>query len=141
MTRNRGRARARRCAVQALYQWQLGGQAPPAILAEFLAERETDGADPVYLEQLVLEVPRAAPRLVERLAAVVDRPWGQIDPVERAVLLLGAYELEHCPEVPCRVVINEAVEIAKLFGAEQGHRYVNAALDRLAHALRAAELE
>ncbi len=139
-TRNRRRMQARRCAVQALYQWLLGGAEPAAILREFQAERPLGNADPDYLSRLVLEIPGQAAHLQALLATVIARPWGQIDPVERAVLLLGAYELEACPEIPWRVVINEAVELAKVFGAEQGHRFVNATLDRLAHALRGAEV-
>ncbi|MCC7412240.1 MAG: transcription antitermination factor NusB [Gammaproteobacteria bacterium] len=139
-TTNRARMRARRCAVQALYQWQLADQEPADIRREFLSDREMQGVDPAYFERLVVDIPRYADALVGRLGAVVDRPWRQIDPVERAVLLVGAYELAHCPEIPWRVVLNEGVELAKMFGAEQGHRFVNAALDRLAHELREAEV-
>ena len=138
--RNRARVKARRCAVQALYQWLLAAAPPADILREFLADREVEGADLDYLGQLVTEVPRHAPDIERLLAAVIDRDWGRIDPVERAILLLGGYELEHCPEVPWRVIVNEAVELAKLFGAEQGHRYVNATLDRLAREVRRAQI-
>ena len=73
------------------------------------------------------------------IAPLLDRPMTQVDPVERAILRVGAFELAHRPEVPYRVVINEGVELAKRFGAEQGHRFVNGVLDRLAHQLRAVE--
>ncbi|MGE0383880.1 MAG: transcription antitermination factor NusB [Gammaproteobacteria bacterium] len=139
-SRNRARSKARRCAVQALYQWQLAGHPPADIIKEFVAERETEGADIEYFDRLVREIPRCAPELERRLGTVTDREWLRIDPVERAVLLVGAFELEHCPEIPWRVVVNESIELAKLFGAEQGHRYVNAALDRLARDLRAVEI-
>jgi N utilization substance protein B len=77
--------------------------------------------------------------LDDLLAPLLERPLAQVDPVERAVLRVGAFELAHRPEVPYRVVINEAVELAKRFGAEQGHRFVNSVLDRLARDLRAVE--
>jgi N utilization substance protein B len=139
-TRNRARTKARRCAVQALYQWQLSEQAPAEIVEEFRAEREIAGADQEYFERLVRDVSLAAPALVAHLGPVMDRDWQRIDPVERAILLLGAYELCHCRDIPWRVVITEAVELGKMFGAEQGHRYVNAALDRLARTVRPAEI-
>ena len=136
----RARIRARRCAVQALYQWQLGGADPSDILREFVAEREIVNADLSLFEALTRGVPRHLAELESEVDAVIDRPIRSLDPVERAILLIGAYELRHCLETPCRVVINEAIELEKMFGAEQGHRYINTALDRLAHRLRAEEM-
>ncbi len=135
----RGRARARRCAVQALYQWQLAGQDPADILEEFIAEREMVHADLDYFRLLAREIPRHAAELERDLLPVLNRPWRELDPVERAILLIGAYEFHYCPEVPWRVVINEAVELEKMFGAEQGHRYINTTLDKLARRLRPEE--
>lgn len=133
------RVRARRCAVQALYQWQLAGQDPNDILKEFVAEREVVNADMGLFETLTRGIPRHIEELEADLMSVIDRPVRELDPVERAILLIGAYELRHCIETPWRVVINEAIELEKMFGAEQGHRYVNTALDRLARALRPVE--
>lgn len=133
------RVRARRCAVQALYQWQLAGQDPNDILKEFVAEREVVNADMELFERLTRGIPRHIEELEADLSNVIDRPVRELDPVERAILLIGAYELRHCIETPWRVVINEAIELEKMFGAEQGHRYVNTALDRLARALRPVE--
>lgn len=136
----RERARARRAAVQALYQWQLSGQDPRDILNEFIAERELNDVDRAYFGELTREVPKCTAELDRDLAEVVERPLEQLDPVERAVLWIGAYELQHNPSVPWRVVVNEGVELAKMFGGEQGFRLVNAALDRLARRLRGEEV-
>jgi N utilization substance protein B len=125
--------------VQALYQWQLAGQEPNDILKEFVAEREVINADMALFETLTRGIPRHIEELEADLRSVIDRPVQELDPVERAILLIGAYELRHCVETPWRVVINEAIELEKMFGAEQGHRYVNTALDRLARVLRPVE--
>jgi len=130
---------ARRCAVQALYQWQLAGQDPGDILKEFVAEREVVNADLDYFQTLTREIPRHAAQLEVDLQAVLDRRMHELDPVERAILLIGAYEMRYSVEVPWRVVINEAIELEKMFGAEQGHRYINTALDKLAREVRPAE--
>ncbi|HTT08129.1 MAG TPA: transcription antitermination factor NusB [Gammaproteobacteria bacterium] len=137
---HRARARARRCAVQALYQWQLAGQDPADILNEFIAEREVVHVDLDYFRLLAREIPAHAIELEQDLLPVLNRPWRELDPVERAILLIGAYEFHFCPEVPWRVVINEAIELEKMFGAEQGHRYINTTLDKLAHQLRPQEI-
>lgn len=135
-----GRVRARRCAVQALYQWQLAGRDSADILKEFIAERELVHVDLGYFDRLIREIPAHIEELNRTLAQVLDRAIGELDPVERAILLIGAFELRYCPEVPWRVAINEAVELEKMFGAEQGHRYVNTVLDKLARALRPVEI-
>jgi len=137
---NQGRVRARRCAVQALYQWQMTGQEPRAIIDEFVAERELVSVDMDYFALLVHEVPRHFEQLRSDLQQCLDREWLKLDPVERSVLLLGAYEMRHCPEMPFRVVINEGVELCKMFGTVEGHRYVNGVLDRLAQTQRAVEI-
>lgn len=137
---NQGRVRARRCAVQALYQWQMTAQQPPDIIKEFVADRELVNVDMEYFEQLVREVPRHFDALKSDLDACLDREWTKLDPVERSVLLIGAYEMRHCLEMPFRVVINEGVELCKMFGTAEGHRYINGVLDRLAQARRAVEI-
>lgn len=135
----RARVRARRSAVQALYQWQLTGQAPAEIVDEFVAERDLVDVDLAHFRRLICDIPGRLAELEGLLRSYVDRDLAQLDPVERAVLLIGAYELCHCPDIPWRVVLNEAVELSKMFGAEQAHKLVNAALDRLARAVRAGE--
>ncbi|MEY6431801.1 transcription antitermination factor NusB [Thioalkalicoccus limnaeus] len=151
---------ARRYAVLALYQWQVTGQGPSEIARHFADDPEwltevarslrddadaevesgsvaRDRYDTALFERLIGGVPREQPTLDEELAKALDRPLSQVDPVERAILRLGAFELLFCPDVPYQVAINEAIDLAKLFGAEQGHRYVNGVLDRLARAARA----
>jgi N utilization substance protein B len=137
---HQGRRRARRTALQALYQWQVTAQEPAEIERQFLEEQDMSRVDIDYFRELLYRVPAVVGQLDARLAPLLDRPLDQVDPVERAILRLGAYELTERPEIPYRVVVNEAVEIAKVFGAEQGHRYVNAALDRLAREVRAIEV-
>ncbi len=135
------RHKARRSAVQALYQWQLTQQPPSEIERDFLSDDTLRDADLDYFRHLVREIPARQQTLDQHLAPHLDRGIGEIDPVERAILRLGAFELECHPEIPYRVVLNEAVELAKTFGAEQGHKYVNAVLDRVAAELRAQEVE
>ena len=136
----RARVRARRCAVQAIYQWQMAGQDPRDILNEFVAERELVNVDMDYFQRLIRGVPAHIDTLQADLRGVIDRNLEELDPVERAILLIGAYEMRYCAEVPWRVVINEAIELEKMFGAEQGHRYVNTAVDRLARVIRPKEV-
>lgn len=137
--RTAARRRARELAVQLLYRWLLN----PADAAMLMAEaRETEGfaeADAGLLERLLSDAVVHAPSLRESFAPLLDRPVAALSPVEHAVLLLGAVELAHHPETPFRVVINEAVELAKTFGGTDGHRYVNGVLDRLAPRLRPHE--
>jgi N utilization substance protein B len=133
------RRRAREFAVQGLYQWQVGGQDAAAILAHATDVNGFDKADG-DLYRLLLETTVAnAPALEAALAPYVDREWREVSPVERSILLLAACELRHCPETPYRVVINEAIELAKSYGGTDGHKFVNGILDKLAAALRPAE--
>lgn len=139
--RKGSRHKARQAAVQALYQWQLTQESPGGVEADFGLEQEFAGIDMEYFQQLVSEIPRQCAVLDQSLRPHVDRALEDIDPVERAILWLGAYELEFHPEIPYRVVLDEAIELAKTFGAEHGHKYVNAVLDKMALRLRAKEIE
>jgi len=134
------RHQARRAALQALYQWQVGRQDLSEIEDQFLTEQDMRRVDLAYFAELLHGVPAQLARLDAELQPLLDRPVAELDPVERAVLRMGAYELACRPEVPYRVVINEAVDLAKIFGADQGHRYVNGVLHRLAKSLRADEV-
>lgn len=125
--------------MQALYEWQLTGQDPATIASQFLADQDLPKADPGYFQELVHRVPVLAEEIDAAFAPFLDRPLAQVDPVERAILRIGGYELMQRPDIAYRIVINEAVELAKLFGAEQGHRFVNGVLDKLAHSVRKAE--
>jgi N utilization substance protein B len=134
------RSKARQAAVQAIYQWQLTQQAPGDIESHFINDHELSGVDLEYFHHLVREVPLRLHELDDHLTPFLDREINEIDPVERAILRIGAYEFEFHPEVPYKVVLNEAVELAKTFGAEHGHRFVNAVLDKVAAKLRASEI-
>jgi N utilization substance protein B len=132
----RGRHGARRLVLQALYQHQLAGHAAAELIAQFSVTKEFRGIDAAYFNMLVEEIVPAGPGLDELIAAAADRPVNQLDPVERAVLWIGLTELRDHPDVPERVVIDEAIELAKEFGAQDGFRYVNAVLDGMVRRLR-----
>jgi transcription antitermination protein NusB len=136
----RGRSWSRRFAMQALYQRQLGGQDVAVIEAEFMEDQEMDKADQAYFHELLSQVVARLDAVNDVLRPFLDRPLEQVDPVERAILWIGGYELLFRPDIPYRVVINEGVELAKQFGAEQGHRFINGVLDKAAHRVRAQEI-
>ena len=135
----RARSLSRRLAMQALYQWQMTGQTFSELRHQFATEEEYADVEPDYFVALLQGVLEDATALDARLGEMIDRPVAQLDPVEHAVLLLGVHELQHRLDVPYRVVINENVELAKKFGATEGHKFINAVLDRAARALRADE--
>ncbi len=135
------RTKARRHAVQAIYQWQMTGESLTEIDRQFLEMESMVGADLPYFKDLLHGVPSNLNELDGLSGAFIDRAIESVDPVERAILRMGTYELKNHPEVPYRVVINESVELAKIFGAEQGHRYINGVLDKLAQQLRQVEVK
>ena len=134
------RSRARRRALQAVYAWQMSGTGAREVIAQFAHEQAKEPADLAYFEDLVRGVDEHRKDLDTALAPFLDRDIEQVDAIERAVLRLAAYELRHRPDVPYRVVINEAIEIAKRFGAEHGHTYVNGVLDHAAADWRSVEV-
>ena len=134
------RHKARVAAVQALYQWQLTEQPPQDIEDHFILDHEMSEIDIRYFDQLVRGVPLHLHELDDHLMPYLDRDVDEVDPVERAILRVGAYEFEFHPEIPYKVILNEAVELAKTFGAEHGHKFVNAVLDKVAAKLRAEEI-
>lgn len=136
---NKPRSVARRCAFQALYQWQLTGGTAHEVLTDFLSDPEGPALDRAHFEALVDQAIADFPRWEALMAKWVTRPPGQLDPVEKGVLLVGLVELAECPEVPYRVVLNEMVEIAKLFGSAQSHAFINSVLDKAARVLRPVE--
>lgn len=138
---SRARSRARQRAMQALYQWQIGGQDLADIEAQFLADQDMEGCDLDYFRELLHKTPAHLDVLDAAISPHLDRSVEQVDPVERAILRLGAYELKFRIDIPYRVAINEAVELAKRFGAEQSHRYINGVLDKVAQDLRKVEVE
>jgi N utilization substance protein B len=133
------RRRARRRALQAIYQWEITGQEASEILRQFRAVQDMKGVDEDYLERLLLGVTSAHEEIEEKLQPFLDRPLAQVDLMERVALRIGAFELINCPELPWRVVLNECVDLAHRFGAEQGHAYVNAVLDKAAREWRPLE--
>jgi len=147
MSRHRGdgidpvaRSRARRRALQAIYAWQVSGGNVREVIAQFAHEQAREIADLAYFEDLVRGVIARSAELDTALAEHVDRDVAQVDQIERAVLRIAAYELLHRPDVPYRVVINEAIDTAKRFGSEHGHAYVNGVLDKAAADWRAPEV-
>jgi N utilization substance protein B len=133
------RARARRRALQAVYAWQMSGGLVEQVIAQFAHEQAHEIADLEYFDDLVRGVVKHRASLDEALIGYLDRPVEEVDPIERAVLRLSAYELIHRLDVPYRVVLNEAIEIAKRFGSEHGHTYVNGVLDKAAADWRTPE--
>ncbi len=134
------RSGARRCALQALYQWQVTGLSPTEIERQFLEEHDTGDAQLDYFSELLHGVVEHRVAIDEALSRFADRPVEEIDPIERAILRLGAYELIYRKEVPYRAVLNEAINLAKSFGAtHKSYKYVNGVLDKLAHQVRADE--
>jgi len=125
--------------MQALYQWQLTQQTFDEIFAQFVGRDEYQTADSEYFADLLRGAIDQHVLLSSRIGELADRPWNQLDPIERSVLLLSTYELMNRLDVPYRVVVNEGVELAKQFGATDGYKYINALLDRAANGLRKAE--
>jgi N utilization substance protein B len=133
------RRRSRELAVQGLYQWLLAGATIPEITLQLQAAQGFDKADREHFDTLLAGVIANAEPLSAQIVPSLDRPLEQLSPVERAVLLVAAYELTHHVEIPYRVIINEAVEIAKTFGGSDGYKYVNGVLDKVAVQIRPLE--
>lgn len=130
------RSRARRAALQALYQWQMTAEALDTISAQFREDKSWRRVDEDMFASLLYGVPGNVEALDAHLEPLLDRPVAQLDPVERAILRMGAFELAHRDDIPWRVIINECVELAREFGAEKSHKYVNGILDNLARRIR-----
>lgn len=135
------RSRARRRALQAVYAWQVSNSPIDKVIEQFRDEQDMDVADLEYFEALVRGVAEHADELDTVLSKFIDRTMAQVDPIERAVLRIAGFELAYRADVPYRVVINEAIETTKRFGAEHGHTYVNGVLDRAAAEWRGQEIQ
>ena len=133
------RRKARTLIVQALYQWYLSKSDPLEIEAQF-HEQNGGKIDWEYFSEVFLEIPKQQEALDKHISPLLDRELNSLDPVERALLYLGTFELANRIDIPYRVVINECVELAKTFGATDGHKYINGVLDKLAKNLRSVEL-
>lgn len=134
------RRRSREFAVQALYQWQLAGQSVSEIESQYALAEGFAKADAPFFVALVKGVIKESESLIEALTPHLDRPWPEVSPIERGVMLLSGFELAHIVETPYRVIINEAIELAKSFGGTDGHKYVNGVLDKYAAVVRADEI-
>lgn len=136
-----GRRKARHYAMQALYQWQMAGADVAAIEAEFRADNDMEKVDVDYFHDLLTGTVAHIDSLDSACKPLLDRQQEALDAVSEALLRMGAYELAHRLDVPYRVVINEAVSLAKKFGPSDSHKYLNGVLDKLAASLRQSEVD
>jgi transcription antitermination protein NusB len=137
----RARIKARRNTVQALYQWFMTGKDVADVIAEFESDKHTLAKTDVdYFKLLLKGTIKCNDELDAQIYKLLDRPVDELDAIERAILHIGCYELQHHIEIPWRVVVNESIELAKLFGAEESHKYINGILDKVAKELRTAEI-
>jgi len=132
------RHNARKAAVQALYQWDITKQAAADIEKQFSQIHDMQNIDVKYLREIMVQVPKSENSLEQAISPFIDREFASLDPVERAILRLGAYELMHRDDVPTKVVLNEMIELAKVFGAEHSYKFINGVMDKLARKLRSA---
>ena len=135
------RRKARHYGMQALYQWHMAGAALTDIEAEFRAEYDFSHVDLDYFQALLHEIPTRVDTLEAGLTPLLDRELDELDPIERTLLRMGAWELTERLDVPYKVVINEAVALAKKFGATDSYKYINGVLDKAAHELRKVEID
>ena len=129
------RRRARECAVQALYSWAISGNAPEHVELTFVVDQDLKGVDKPYFSRLFRQTVANVEAVDFSMSHYLDRALDELDPIEKAILRLAVYELQFEPDVPYKVVINEAIEVAKVFGADESHKYINGVLDKVAPAL------
>lgn len=141
VSRSQARRFARERALQALYQWDVSVGQSSDVRGQFLDDQDMSRVDVDYFTQLFNGVSHNPDAVDDVMSDALDRPIADLDPIERAVLRIAAYELTQCPDIPARVVINEGIEITKRFGADKGHRYVNGVLDKLAASVRPLEMK
>lgn len=135
------RTRARELMVQALYQKQIAGHTTSELMTQFHEQVAYERVDQTYFDEQFPAISNTQDELEKKIDVLIDRPLEQLDPVELAILLIGVYELESRIEIPYRVVINEAVNLAKRFASIEGHKYVNACLDLAAKTFREIETQ
>lgn len=135
------RREARKLATQALYQWHMAGHSLNEVEAQFRVDNDFSTVDGAYFSELLRGVPTNKSEIDTALAPCLDITIGELDPVELAILRLSTYELLKRIDVPYRVVINEGIELAKVYGSTDGHKFVNGVLDKLAPRLRAVEVK
>ena len=137
----KNRSKSRQFAVQSLYSWLLTGHDISDIEVHFISEHDMGDADVGYFQEILHFVAAHKMALVDHMEAFLSRSFAEVDPVEQAILLMGVFELEQRKDIPYRVTINEAVECAKIFGAEDGHKFINGIMDKVAGKLRADEMK
>ena len=135
------RTRARELLLQALYQKQIAGHDGAELLKQFREQTAYKRVDQEFFDAALAAICATQEELEKAIEPLIDRPLEQLDPVEMGVMLIGVFELQTRPDVPFRVVINEGVNLAKRFGALDGHKYINACLDLAAQTLRSAEVQ
>lgn len=136
----RGKRRARRLALQALYQWLMSGHELVEIEAQFHAVNNMEKVDVPYFSRILHGVPEHLQELETCISAFLDRAVEGLNPIELTLLRMGAFELTYCPEIPYRVVLDESVSMAREFGSQDGYRYVNGVLNNLARQVRSVEI-
>ena len=136
----KNRSKSRQFAVQALYSWLLTEQNVSDIEVHFISEHDMEDADVTYFQEILHFVTAHKMALIDQMEAFLSRSFVSVDPVEQTILLIGVFELEQRPDIPYRVVINESVECAKIFGAEDGHKFINGIMDKVAAKLRQPEI-
>ena len=141
VSRSQSRRHARERALQALYQWDVSDTQASDVRKQFLDDQDMSRVDVAYFEQLFNGVSLNPQPIDDAMAASLDRPVGDLDPIERSVLRIATYELTQCLDIPARVVINEGIEVTKRFGADMGHKYINGVLDKLAMEVRPLEMK
>lgn len=129
------RRRARECAVQALYSWALSGNTAEQVELAFVLDQDLEGVDKPYFRKLFRQTVENIETVDFAISPYIDRAFDELDPIEKAILRLAVYELRFESDVPYKVVINEAIEVAKVFGADESHKYINGVLDKIAPAL------
>ena len=131
-----GRHLARRCVVQALYQWQVTQQDSSEIERFFIKNSTLSGKHKDYFLSLINIIPQCIESIDETIAPFLDRSPDKLDLIEQAILRVATYELKYDATIPTNVILDEAIDIAKLFGSEHGYKYVNGVLDKVAKAVR-----
>ncbi len=135
------RSRARRFAIQALYQWQLSGLDIGDIKKQFYEEHNFKKIDSKFFDEVIYNIPSSIAELEAMITPYISRSYSDIDPIEKGILLLGCYELANRHDIPYRAVINEAIELAKTYGAEDAHKFINGVLDKVALQTREVEVK
>lgn len=135
-----GKRKARKLALQALYQWLMSGSDLHEIEAQFRVANNMEKVDGDYFCRLLHGVPAHVDELHHSITPFIDRDINGLNPIELTALRIGAFELYHCPEIPYKVVLDESISLAKEFGSQDGHRYVNGVLNNLARQVRSVEI-